>query len=346
MNPEIMHFTDAQLKALSLKYEIRPGLLCALPPFCAVEPALPPVLDEAQEVALNIALRPLNVTDAAVLLANDGLMYMRLSMRGELGVLTGREDDANALLPCEAGDFATTVMAHLARGGEPLKRAAALDISPNAFLLLLAAADAYKIQYLEDLLSHSVADVKLTTDALERAVGEAYENADLRWLLPFALFRMEQIPWLDIQSALDELSELGVLEPDSLTFTGDGELFVDDLMFRSGVADVSSVYMQGEALARSHVLFIRTLNTLWGVRFGDGDVSILSLTIDEACEMMAAMLTQKDEPGDREEPATETEREAKAQQTVARPTSKFCHNCGSKLSATAAFCGNCGTKLG
>ncbi len=345
MNSETINFTDGQLKALSINYEMKPNLLCTLPPFYEAGPALPPVLDEGQKEALHIALRPLNITDGAVLLSNDGLMQMQLSLRGERGVLIGREGDVNEILPCEAGDFATTIMVYAARGGEPLKRAAAMNMSLNAFLLLLAAADAYKIIYLEDLLNHSVAESKLTIDALGRAVGEAYENADLRWLLPFTLFRLEEMPQLNIQSALHELSALGVIEPNSLSFTGDGELFMDDLMYRTAVLDISSLYMQGGAFARSHIMFIRTMSSLWGIHFGEGDVSILSLTIDEACEMMATMLTQKDEAEDINEPVTENRQEPETAQAATHTMAKFCHNCGSKLSADAMFCNNCGSKV-
>lgn len=54
--------------------------------------------------------------------------------------------------------------------------------------MLLAAADAYKMHYLADLLNHTVADPVLTVGALEQAITNfAYENTDLRWLFAVCL---------------------------------------------------------------------------------------------------------------------------------------------------------------
>lgn len=139
MNAKTITLTDAQIKAASLNSNITPNLLCLLPDLDKAESVSAPVLD-IQQAVLTALLRPMNTADIAVLLANDGLMRMQLCLRGETGVLLGHADDGNQLLPSSEGDLATMVMAYLAQGREPRKRAAALNLSQNAFLLLLAAA--------------------------------------------------------------------------------------------------------------------------------------------------------------------------------------------------------------
>lgn len=360
MNPNTITLTDAQIKAVSMNSQIKPNLLCLLPAFDKAESVAPPVLDPTQQAVLKTILRPLNTADIALLLANDGLMRMQLSLRGETGVLLGRTDDGNELLPVSEGDLATMVLAHLAQGGEPQKRAVALNLSQNAFLLLLAAADAYKTSYLEDLLKHTVSAVNLTPTSLGRAITEAYERTDLRWLLPFALFRSEQVPQLDVKSALSELAEVGLIAAGGVELTEAGSLFIDDLMDRKAIVDVSSLYQQDSALARSQVMFIRTEQSLWAVQFGDQDTAVLSLTIDEACELMVSLLIQKDEPTDRPasqitqavspaEAKTEVINCSKCGQTLA-PAAKFCVHCGAPAPLpiapkTAVFCKYCGAKL-
>ncbi|PKM70857.1 MAG: hypothetical protein CVU92_11435, partial [Firmicutes bacterium HGW-Firmicutes-17] len=295
--------------------------------------------------------------DMAVLLGNDGLMRLQLSLRGETGVLLGQADDGNQLLPASEGDVATMVMAYLAQGGEPLKRAVALNLSQQAFLLLLAAADAYKTSYLEDVLKHTVSAANLTAKSLARAVAEAYESTDLRWLLPFALFRLEAAPKLDVTSALAELAEVGLIEAEGVVLTEEGALFIDDLMYRKAIADVTSLYVQDAALARSQVMFIRTEQTLWAVQFGDNDAAIRSLSIDEACELMVSLLIQKDEPTVRSAPQAESPAGAKTEvincskcgQRLA-PGTKFCIHCGTPAPQpsspkAAVFCKYCGAKL-
>lgn len=360
MNLETITLTDAQIKAVSLTSHITPNRLSLLPDLNQAENVSPPVLDPAQMAVLTAALRPMNTADIAVLLANDGLMLLQLSLRGETGVLLGRSDDSNQMLPSSEGDLATMVMAYLAQGGEPRKRAVALNLSQNAFWLLLAAADAYKRGYLEGLLNHTVADPILTVSCLERAITDAYENTDLRWLLPFALFRAENVPPLDIKSALSELTELGLIEAGGVVLTEEGAMFIDDLMYRRVITDVHSLYEQDAALAHSQVLFIRTEATLWAVQYGDQDVALVSLTIDEACELMVALLIQKDEPADRCEPsAAKKEDPATAKPDVLKcstcaqqlaPGTKFCVRCGTPVAPPAApkaavFCQNCGAKL-
>jgi hypothetical protein len=363
MNAKTIIFTDAQIKAVSTNSNIKPNQLCLLPDFDQAESVSAPVLDPAQMAVLTAALRPMNTADIAVLLANDGLMRLLLSLRGETGVLLGRADAGNQLQARSEGDVATLVMAYLAQGGEPRKRTVALTLSHNAFLLLLAAADAYKMGYLSDLLSHTVSDPILTVRWLERAITAAYENTDLRWLLPFALFRSEfrseNVPQLNVKSGLAELAELGLIEADGVVLTEDGSLFVDDLMYKKVIADVRSLYRQDAALAHSQVLFIRTEATLWAVQYGDQEVALLSVTIDEACELMVSLLIQKDEPGDRcQMPATKKEDPAAATTEVLKcskcdqrlaPGAKFCVYCGTPVALPSPpktmFCQYCGTKL-
>jgi hypothetical protein len=360
MNANTIILTDAQIKAVSLNSHIKPNRLSMLPDLSQAESVSPPILDPAQMTVLTAALRPMNTADIAVLLANDGLMRLQLSRRGETGVLLGRDDDGNQLLPSNEGDLATMVMAYLAQGGEPRKRAAALNLSQNAFLLLLAAVDAYKMGYLADLLNHTVSDPVLTVTSLERAITAAYENTDLRWLLPFALFRAENLPQLDVKSALSELAEVGLVEAGGVVLTEEGSLFIDDLMYRKVIVDVSSLYGQDVMLARSHVMFIRTEATLWAVHYGDQDAAVLSLTIDEACELMVSLLIQKDEPQDRstpqaaqkESPAAAKTEEIKCSHCEQRlePGAKFCVYCGTPVPLPAGpeaaiFCQYCGAKL-
>ena len=341
MNAKTITLTDEQIKAVSLNSHIKPNRLYMLPDLSQAESVSPPILDPAQMTVLTAALRPMNTADIAVLLANDGLMRLQLSLRGETGVLLGHTDDGNQLLPSNEGDLATMVMAYLAQGGEPRKRAAALNLSQNAFLLLLAAADAYKMGYLADLLNHSVSDPILTAAALEQAITSAYENTDLRWFLPFALFRAENLPQLDVKSALSELAEVGLLEAGGVVLTEAGSLFIDDLMYRKVVADVRSLYGQDVMLAHSHVMFIRTEATLWAVHYGDQDAAVLSLTIDEACELMVSLLIQKDEPADRSTPqAVQKERPAAAKTETIK-----CSKCDQGLEAGAKFCVYCGTPV-
>lgn len=359
MNGKTITFTDAQIKALSLNSNITPNLLCLLPDLDNAESVSAPVLD-IQQAVLTALLRPMNTADIAVLLANDGLMRMQLCLRGETGVLLGHADDGNQLLPSSEGDVATMVMAYLAQGNEPHKRTAALNLSQNAFLLLMAAADAYKMRYLSDLLNYTVSDPILTAAALERAISAAYENTDLRWLLPFALFRSENLPKLDVKSALSELADVGLIEAGGVVLTEEGTLFIDDLMYRKVIADVRSLYGQDGALARSHVMFIRTEATLWAVQYGDQDVAVLSLTIDEACELMVSLLIQKDEPRDRSKPKATTKKESPAASKTEvitcskckqrlEPGAKFCVHCGTPVPLPAApaaiFCQHCGAKL-
>jgi DNA-directed RNA polymerase subunit RPC12/RpoP len=139
-----------------------------------------------------------------------------------------------------------------------------------------------------------------------------------------------------------------------------GSLFIDDLMDRKAIVDVSSLYQQDSALARSQVMFIRTEQSLWAVQFGDQDTAVLSLTIDEACELMVSLLIQKDEPTDRPasqitqavspaEAKTEVINCSKCGQTLA-PAAKFCVHCGAPAPLpiapkTAVFCKYCGAKL-
>lgn len=360
MNAKTITLTDAQIKAVSLNSHIKPNRLSMLPDLSQAESVSPPILDPAQMTVLTAALRPMNTADIAVLLANDGLMRLQLSLRGETGVLLGRSDDSNQMLPSSEGDLATMLMAYLAQGGEPRKRAAALNLSQNVFLLLLAAADAYKMHYLADLLNHTVADPVLTVGALEQAITAAYENTDLRWLLPFALFRSENVPQLDVKSALSELAEVGLVEAGGVVLTEEGSLFIDDLMYRKVIVDISSLYGQDAALARSHVMFIRTEATLWAVHYGEQDAAVLSLTIDEACELMVSLLIQKDEPADRSEPqAVQNERHAATKTATINcvhceqqlePGAKFCIYCGTPVPLPAApeaviFCQYCGAKL-
>jgi len=314
-----------------------------------------PTLDADQKEVLQAVLRPMNSADIAVLLANDGLMRLQLNLRAETGVLIGKEDDKNELLPRSEGDVASLVMAYLAQGGEPLKRAAALNLSQNAFLLLLAAADAYKMNYFDDMLKHDITEVKLTVESLDRAVKDAYEKTDPRWLLPFVFFRSETIPKIDVKAALSELTKAGVFGSGGVILTEEGEAFIDDLMSRKVIADVSSLYVQEAALARSHVMFIRTEHTLWAVRFGEkDDAEILSLTIDDACELMVSLLIQKDEPKDRptlrksDAATAEALKCPKCGQKLA-PGAKFCARCGTRTPAASApigsFCTNCGAKI-
>ena len=341
MNAKTITLTDAQIKAVSLSSNIKPNLLCLLPDLDKGESVSVPVLDLTQQAVLTALLRPMNTADIAVLLANDGLMRLQLSLRGETGVLLGRENDGNQLLPINEGDLATMVIAYLAQGGEPRKRAAALNLSQNAFLLLLATADAYKMRYLEGLLNHTVSDPILTAAALEQAITAAYENTDLRWLLPFALFRAESLPQLDVKSALSELAELGLIEAGGVVLTEEGSLFIDDLMYRKAIVDVSSLYGQDAALARSHVMFIRTETTLWAVHYGDQDAAVLSLTIDEACELMVSLLIQKDEPQDR----STLQAVQKESPTAAKTEVIKCSNCDQRLAPGAKFCVYCGTPV-
>jgi len=338
MNAKTITLTDAQIKAVSLSSNITPNLLCLLPDHDNGEGVSAPVLDLTQQAVLTAVRWPMNTADIAVLLANDGLMRLQLSLRGETGVLLGRENDGIQLLPISEGDLATMVMAYLAQGGDPRKRAAALNLSHNAFLLLLAAADAYKMGYLSDLLNHTVSDPILTVSSLERAITDAYENTDLRWLLPFSLFRFENVPQLDVKSALSELAELGLIGAGGVVLTEEGSLFIDDLMYRKVIVDVSSLYGQDTALARSHVMFIRTEATLWAVQYGDQDAAVLSLTIDEACELMVSLLIQKDEPQDRSESKTESSSAAKTEVTE-------CSKCGQRLEHDVKFCVHCGTPV-
>lgn len=341
MNVETNTLTDAQIKALAKNSHIKPNLLCQLPEFDKAESVSPPLLDAAQQEVLNALLQPLNTTDMAVLLANDGLMRLQLSLRGETGVLLGQADDGNQLLPASEGDVATMVMAYLAQGGEPLKRAVALNLSQQAFLLLLAAADAYKMSYLEDLLNHTVSAANLTAKSLARAVAEAYESTDLRWLLPFALFRSEAAQKLDVTSALAELAEVGLIEVEGVVLTEEGSLFIDDLMYRKVIADITSLYVQDVALARSQVMFIRTEQTLWAVQFGDKDAAVRSLTIDEACELMVSLLIQKDEPANRS--ALKAGPKEGPEGAVSKALN--CSKCGHQLATGVKFCVNCGTPV-
>jgi hypothetical protein len=341
MNAKTITLTDAQIKAVSLNSHITPNRLSILPDLNQMESVSPPVLDPAQMAVLTAALRPMNTADIAVLLANDGLMLLQLSLRGETGVLLGRSDDSNQLLTSSEGDLATMVMAYLAQGGEPRKRAVALKLSQNAFWLLLAAADAYKRGYLEGLLNHTVADPILTVSCLERSITDAYENTDLRWLLPFALFRAENVPQLDIKSALSELAELGLIEAGGVVLTEEGAMFIDDLMYRRVIVDVHSLYEQDAALAHSQVLFIRTEATLWAVQYGDQDVALVSMTIDEACELMVALLIQKDEPADRREPSAAK----KEDPATAKPDVLKCSTCAQQLALGTKFCVRCGTPV-
>jgi DNA-directed RNA polymerase subunit RPC12/RpoP len=341
MNLETITLTDGQLKSLAINSNIKPNLLCLLPEFDESESVSPPPLDAAQQEVLKAALQPLNTTDMAVLLGNDGLMRLQFSLRGEAGVLIGEADQSNQLLPTSEGDVATMVMAYLAQGGEPLKRAVALNLSQQAFLLLMAAADAYKMSYLEDLLKHTVSAANLTVKSLTQAVEQAYENPDLRWLLPFVLFRSEEFPTLDITAALAELAEVGLIETEGVVLTEEGSLFIDDLMYRKVIADITSFYVQDAALARSQVMFIRTEQTLWAVQFGDRDAALRSLTIDEACELMVSLLSQKDEP------ASRSAQKAGQQEGTDQAETKAltCSQCGHQLSSGMKFCVKCGTPV-
>ena len=206
MNSDTITLSDAQVRSISVDSQIKPNTLCILD-LETSKTASPPVLDEATQELLNAVLRPKNIADIAVLLANDGLMRMQLSLRDEVCVLVGRDGTDNQLLPRTEGDVATMVMSYFAQGGETLKRAVAFNLSQDAFLLLLAVADAYKMRYLNDLLQHNISDITLTVDSLESAVKEAYEQTDLRWLLPFALYRLEKVPKINVKTAISELAE-------------------------------------------------------------------------------------------------------------------------------------------
>ena len=142
--------------------------------------------------------------------------------------------------------------------------------------------------------------------------------------------------------------------------TEEGEAFVDDLMYRKVIADINSIYAENSALARSHIILIRTEQTLWAVRFGDkDDAEILSLTIDEACELMLSLFVQKDEPTDR--PTSKVVEKDNTHSTEAdfvkcpqcghelEPDAKFCVHCGTHIAQQTEeksfFCTYCGTKL-
>jgi uncharacterized protein with PIN domain len=88
-------------------------------------------------------------------------------------------------------------------------------------------------------------------------------------------------------------------------------------------------------------MFIRTETTLWAVHYGDQDAAVLSLTIDEACELMVSLLIQKDEPQDR----STLQAVQKESPTAAKTEVIKCSNCDQRLAPGAKFCVYCGTPV-
>lgn len=342
---EKIYMTDGEIEEYLRFYNMKKNVLCPILKLGNERQSINELSEDAQ-ISLKVALRPKCVTRVETLLYNDGLMMLLCASRGENQVLIGRHEDKNVLSRSKGENIPKAMLSPLFIDSMEQGNKAYTQMNLDSFLMLIAIADTYKARYLSGLLNHEANDEEITLKDLTNTLEESYSKKDTRWLFPFLLMVMSWPKIEKIDKALQGLGECGILKPNELELTEEGQRLVDELMYRKNTVHFNTVRVREEKLIQEDILFIATQESLWCATLGD-EVKFFTLSSKEIIDLVTDITEELDEPKDMPESKSilskpKEELKIENKQVTASKGEVNCSNCGTLVKGEAKFCQNCG----
>lgn len=295
--------------------------------------------DDDWKSIIPVLLKPLNFSGVKALFEDDSLLFTNILRNENDAVFCGAEEGDLVVLPMEPDAIMELFASYLGEV-EPTPRVRQ-ELSLDALIAMLAIVDSVRRAKLKNVLDSSETTFDLDLVSVSEEFKVVVEAKDIRWLAPF----MHDLRWeakeIDFNSALNELSKLGVIQYKNKKIEIDDRGFVlfDELLNRKTMLGIRSVFYHEGVLNYLSLAFIRTPNYLWYLD-GTEKSCVMTLNYEELKGMIATMIA----PGEGPKEVSQVREIVEDRTEVLGP--RFCRKCGEKLSEGAKFCKSCGAKMG
>ncbi|HSL86301.1 MAG TPA: hypothetical protein VK861_05165, partial [Bacteroidales bacterium] len=251
--------------------------------------------DDDWKSIIPVLLKPLNFSGVKALFEDDSLLFTNILRNENDAVFCGAEEGDLVVLPMEPDAIMELFASYLGEV-EPTPRVRQ-ELSLDALIAMLAIVDSVRRAKLKNVLDSSETTFDLDLVSVSEEFKVVVEAKDIRWLAPF----MHDLRWeakeIDFNSALNELSKLGVIQYKNKKIEIDDRGFVlfDELLNRKTMLGIRSVFYHEGVLNYLSLAFIRTPNYLWYLD-GTEKSCVMTLNYEELKGMIATMIAPGEGP--------------------------------------------------